>query len=201
MHKQKTLFTELEVDNVITATSTKEAKDIITSNSVDILLSDIEMPGENGLQLIKWVAENYPDTICILLTSHADFAYAKESIKSGCFDYIVQPAPYSEIELTLSKAIAKLQLEKEREQYYQDGVFFTTHKPELSDRTVLNLYSQNPVNKQQSMNLLKQMGYPLTEETSILLMTLDIYPMATSTDPAFFDLSIRRQIITIFQTC
>lgn len=194
-------FSELGVDNVITATNVIEAKELISSQTVDILLSDIEMPGENGLQLIKWVSENYPAIICILLTSHADFAYAKEGIKSGCFEYIVQPAPYPEIEQTLVNAIAKLNQTHEKEKFYRDGLFYTTHKPELSDRTVLNLYSQNPENKQQSMNLLNQMGYPLTDQTSILLIILDIYPLATSTDPAFFDSTIRRQIITSLKAC
>jgi len=194
-------FSELGVDNVITATSTMEAKEIINRENVDILLSDIEMPGENGLQLINWAAENHPNIICILLTCHADFTYAKEGIKSGCFDYIVQPAPYSEIEQALEKAITKLHLAKEQEQYYRNGVFYTTYKPELSDRTILNLYSQNPENKQQSMKLLNQMGYPITDQSAILLMILDIYPLATSTDPAFFDLSIRRQINASLKTC
>ncbi len=194
-------FTELGVDMVLTATNTIEAKDVINNKKVDIILSDIEMPGENGIELIKWVAKYHPDIIRILLTSHANFTYAKESIQSGCFDYIVQPAPYPEIEETLERAIAKYYQDQKKEQYYLDGLFFNAHKPELSDRTVLNLYSHNPRNKQESVNLLNQMGYPITEETAILLMTLDIYPLATSTDPAFFDLTIRKHIHTSLNVC
>lgn len=58
----------------------QEAKTLICENQIDILMTDIEMPGENGLQLLHWVSENYPDIVCILLTSHADFSYAQESI-------------------------------------------------------------------------------------------------------------------------
>lgn len=95
-------------------TSVQEAKTLICENQIDILMTDIEMPGENGLQLLHWVSENYPDIVCILLTSHADFSYAQESIKLGCFDYVVQPAPYQEIEDALLRAIAKVHTEAEK---------------------------------------------------------------------------------------
>lgn len=53
-------FASLKIENVYTATNVSDAKDIIKSNDIQILLSDIEMPGENGLSLNRWIAENYP---------------------------------------------------------------------------------------------------------------------------------------------
>lgn len=73
-------YRKLEIDTVLPSTSVQEAKTLICENQIDILMTDIEMPGENGLQLLHWVSENYPDIVCILLTSHADFSYAQESI-------------------------------------------------------------------------------------------------------------------------
>ena len=46
----------------------------------------------------------------ILLTSHANFSYAKEGLRLGCFDYLVQPAPYLEIEEALARAAMQVQL-------------------------------------------------------------------------------------------
>lgn len=66
-------YRKLEIDTVLPSTSVQEAKTLICENQIDILMTDIEMPGENGLQLLHWVSENYPDIVCILLTSHADF--------------------------------------------------------------------------------------------------------------------------------
>lgn len=194
-------FHELGIENVLTAISSNEAKEIISHHKIDILLSDVEMPGENGLQLMEWVQENYSDIIRIMLTSHADFFYAKESIKLGCFDYIVQPAPYAEIEQILSKAIAKYTLDQEREQYYKEGIFYSTHKSELSDRTVLNLFSHNPGNRQQSIKVLNQMDYPICADSIIQLIVIDIYPFEKSTDPAFWDLSIRKHILDSLSAC
>ena len=187
-------YDELNIDTVLTATSAEEAKNLITDNHIDILMSDVEMPGENGLQLLKWVADNYPDIVRILLTSHADFSYAQESIRLGCFEYVVQPAPYQIIEESLMRAIAKVHTEEEKKQYYNNGIFYTAHKQELNDRTILNLFSKNPTNRQQAKTLLNQMGYPLTDESSVLLISIDIYPLKDSSDSSLADLVMRRQI-------
>ena len=101
---------ELGVQHVYGAYSAKEAKQIIQTFKIDILLSDIEMPEENGLELFAWTQEQGYDIDCIFLTSHADFNYAKEAIRLGSVDYILQPARFEEIEAGLRKHV------KEREE-------------------------------------------------------------------------------------
>ncbi len=100
----------LGVQHVYGAYSAKEAKQIIQTFQIDILLSDIEMPEENGLELFAWTREQGYDIDCIFLTSHADFNYAKEAIRLGSVDYILQPARFEEIEAGLKKHV------KEREE-------------------------------------------------------------------------------------
>lgn len=93
------------VQHVYGAYSAKEAKKIIQNFKIDILLSDIEMPEENGLELFAWTREQGYDIDCIFLTSHADFNYAKEAIRLGSVDYILQPARFEEIEAGLRKHV------------------------------------------------------------------------------------------------
>lgn len=95
------------IDEVCTAVSSKEAKLIMVNMDIDILLTDIEMPGESGLELFRWTRERYPDIIGIFLTSHADFSYAQEAIRMGGFDYILQPARYQEVANVVAKASRK----------------------------------------------------------------------------------------------
>ena len=109
-------------------------------NQIDNSHDRYRNAGRKRIAASALVSENYPDIVCILLTSHADFSYAQESIKLGCFDYVVQPAPYQEIEDALLRAIAKVHTEAEKNQYYKDGLFYTNHKQELTDRTILNLF-------------------------------------------------------------
>lgn len=98
----------LHVDEVFTADSAAAAKRILSQYHVDIMLTDIEMPEEDGLSLQKWQVEHYPYMYCIFLTSHADFSYAKEAIRGGAFDYILQPAGIPEIEETIERCMEKL---------------------------------------------------------------------------------------------
>ncbi len=53
----------LEVENVYTAADVPGAKRVFERQPIDFLLCDIEMPQENGLELLSWVRENHPDTI------------------------------------------------------------------------------------------------------------------------------------------
>lgn len=98
----------LGVTSIRTASSAAQAKSIFLETQVDILLCDIEMPGENGLSLLRWARNRGMECICVFLTSHADFLYAKEAIQLGCFDYILQPARYDEIQATIARAIARV---------------------------------------------------------------------------------------------
>ena len=95
---------KLPVSQVYTACSAKEAKLVLRNFEVDVLVSDIEMPEENGLSLCRWAKEQFQEIECIFLTSHADFAYAKEAIAMGGFDYVLQPVRYEEVEAVLLKA-------------------------------------------------------------------------------------------------
>lgn len=99
---------------VFTALNPIEARQIIMNNSIDILLCDIEMPFEDGLSLIRWIRKEKYAMRCILLTSHSDFAYAKEAIQLDITEYVVQPAPYDEIVQTVRKAQTELLAERKQ---------------------------------------------------------------------------------------
>lgn len=111
-------FSALGIDQVFTACDALEAKHIFQDHEISILLSDIEMPGEDGLSLNKWVADSYSSTVRILLTSHASFKYAQQSMKLGCFDYILQPAPLHEIEDVVRRATEKIITDRQNHNYY-----------------------------------------------------------------------------------
>lgn len=99
---------KLPVEQVYTACSAKEAKLVLANFDVDVLVSDIEMPEEDGLSLCTWAKSKFPNLECIFLTSHAEFEYAKKALKMGSFDYILQPVRYEEVEQVLLKAWQKI---------------------------------------------------------------------------------------------
>lgn len=101
-------WSSVGIDMALGANSAAEARQILTEHTIDVMLCDIEMPVENGLSLVRWMREQGMDTKCIFLTAHAEFTYAQKSVGLGAFDYVVQPAPYTQIKNAVARAVASL---------------------------------------------------------------------------------------------
>ncbi len=101
------------ITNIFTAFNAFEAKEVLKEQRIDIMLCDIEMPLESGIHLLHWIRQEDFDLECIFLTAHAEFEYAKEAIREGSFDYIVQPAPYEVVQKVVARAVVKM-MEKSR---------------------------------------------------------------------------------------
>lgn len=83
---------------VLTAQDVINAKELLKKHTIDLIVSDIEMPGEDGLTLVEYVKNTYPSTDCIFVTCHADFNYIKRAMKYKVWDYILKPIDYEELE-------------------------------------------------------------------------------------------------------
>lgn len=94
---------ELLVEQVYTAVSALEAKLILVNFQVDLLITDIEMPGESGIRLAEWTREKYEDVEIVFLTAYSKFDYAKSAVTLRIFDYILQPVNYAEIEAVIRR--------------------------------------------------------------------------------------------------
>lgn len=103
--KEYVNWKKCKVTEVLTALSARRAKEIIESKPVDVLVTDIEMPGDSGIDLLKWINETHKDPVCIFLTSHADFSYAREAVKQKAFLYLLKPAPMEEMEEAITSAV------------------------------------------------------------------------------------------------
>lgn len=103
--KQGVRFQEIGFQNVYFSTGIKSACDIITHHQIDILVSDIEMPGGSGLELQKWLLEQGYSPVTLFLTCHANFEYAQEAVRLRIFDYVLKPIRYEEFEQKLVCAV------------------------------------------------------------------------------------------------
>lgn len=126
-------WSDIGVETVLKAYNAYEAKTVLRTRPVDIMLCDIEMPAEDGLSLFRWTKENKYEPECIFLTAHADFIYAKEALRLGSFDYILQPARYEDVQSALQKAILRVKSKKEHQQYYAYGKLWMEDKNLLID--------------------------------------------------------------------
>ena len=109
------------IDEVFTAYDAASAREQIQTGNIQILLCDIEMPGENGIQLMHWVREHAYDIECIFLTCHANFSYAQEAVKLNCLDYILMPARTEEIEAVITKVATNIRQKQANRQLEQYG--------------------------------------------------------------------------------
>ena len=100
--------------DVFTAQDAASAKEILQAHRPELVISDIEMPGESGLELIKYIAEEYPGTETLVLTCHADFSYIKRSMKVRARDYVLKPVDYEELDEILQKFIEDQKQSQER---------------------------------------------------------------------------------------
>lgn len=77
--------------NVHLAAQATEAVQIMGSHRIDIVLTDILMPGMNGLELMKISKHRYPLVKWVVISAHSEFSYAQEAVRLGARDYLLKP--------------------------------------------------------------------------------------------------------------
>lgn len=98
-----------------TATSVARALVFLESEPVDLLITDIQMPVQSGLDLIRLVKAQWTKTKFVILTAYSEFAYAQEALRLGAFDYLTKPVNFSQMKALLLRVHAKLDEERQRE--------------------------------------------------------------------------------------
>ena len=111
-------WSKVGIDTVLTAKNGLETMDYLRKGDVDIIVSDIRMPGLTGLQLAEYIQSASLETKIILITGYSEFEYAKKAVRYHVFDYILKPIKPNE--LINCVVAAKTQLEKER---YRNAIF------------------------------------------------------------------------------
>ncbi len=99
-----------------TATNGTDAVLLIKKHKPDVVLSDIQMPGLDGLGLARYVHEYYPSTRIILISGHGEFEYAQQAIKYQVVDYILKPITRDKIR-DIEERLREFAEESNREKY------------------------------------------------------------------------------------
>ncbi len=136
------------IDTQLTALNVEKAKEILNSEDISIMLCDIEMPGESGLDLVEWVKNEGISCQCIILSAFEDFAYAQEAVRLGCFDYIIQPASYESIEASILKVKDKIFGDKQKEELEKLGKTYKRHEDTFAKNTLRNFLNEGLTTKE-----------------------------------------------------
>lgn len=98
---------------VFLADNGQTALDLLDQHHVDIILSDIRMPGMDGMTLIRRALTRTPQPVCILLTAYGSIETAVEAMKTGAYDFLPKPVNLDKLDLLIERAIRSRDMEKE----------------------------------------------------------------------------------------
>jgi DNA-binding NtrC family response regulator len=104
----------LESDyNVLLAEDAARALQTLEAQSVDVLLSDLRMPGDDGLVLLRRALALTNPPVCIMMTAYGSIENAVEAMQAGAYHYIAKPVNLDELELVLRRALTSRRIEAE----------------------------------------------------------------------------------------
>lgn len=167
------LLQEADISNLETygATSSREALERLARTRVDIVLSDIHMPGMNGLELQKRILAQWPKCKVVFLTGHDTFEYAKEALRHGASDYILKTDGDEEIVAAVLRTIGELEAQLERDTYMAEAQRqMRSALPLLQKEFLLELLRRPPASAAQLGGQLRELGVPLSASSGVLLV-------------------------------
>jgi len=90
---------------VSSASNGREALQILKSNKIAVVITDLKMPDMDGMELLTHISERYPEIPVVMITAHGTVATAVEALKKGALDYITKPFDLDDLKNVIYKAI------------------------------------------------------------------------------------------------
>jgi two-component system response regulator PilR (NtrC family) len=107
------IFLRREGYDVTTTGNVDGALLALENDDYDLVISDLQMPGKTGLDLLHAMRESAPDTVAIMITAFATTETAIRAMKEGAYDYLTKPFQVDEVRLVVEKALEKKLLARE----------------------------------------------------------------------------------------
>jgi DNA-binding NtrC family response regulator len=108
----RAVATECGMKTVDVSTA-EEALEVMEFSAVDILLTDLRLPGTNGLELLKRVTVTHPDVAVVMLTQYGTIDSAVEATRIGAADYVTKPFRLEELRARLEQVAHSVELKRE----------------------------------------------------------------------------------------
>ena len=89
------------------AASGEEALDLMGKQNFDVILTDIRMPGIDGVELLRRIKDEAPDAIVILMTGYASLGTAVKSLRLGAHDYLIKPSSSQDIRQSVARGVER----------------------------------------------------------------------------------------------
>ncbi|MBU5356015.1 response regulator [Paenibacillus barcinonensis] len=131
---------ELGIDVLLEAADGHEAIEAITAHQPEIILSDMRMPGKDGMALLEWISAHNPHSKVIVISGYDDFELVRHAIRHGGMDYLLKPVEAEELNASLLKAVkAWMDEETSRTESARQSIVVNRMRPHYQDRLLTEL--------------------------------------------------------------
>ncbi|MEG0178545.1 MAG: response regulator [Oscillospiraceae bacterium] len=100
-----------------------KANEILENEHIDVILTDIQLENESGLDLISTVVQKYPKIRCVILSGHEEFEYVRQALRYGTYDFLTKPVQFDALQRTFQGLAAQLRadrnIEVKSEEYFE----------------------------------------------------------------------------------
>ena len=123
--------------NAFIADSAEHAYKLLDAHGIDVVLLDLKLPGASGLEALRHIKEQRPETIVIIITGYATVSSAVQAMKLGAYDYLTKPFSLDELKAVLErvsievKSTAERRLARERLRWKQGFAGIVGRSPEM----------------------------------------------------------------------
>jgi len=154
------LMLKMNGDTCTLAADAKEARTFLKNQKFDLILCDVRMPGESGIDFIRYVLSEYPETAAIMVTAVDDPEVAETALEIGAYGYIIKPFEPNEVVINVSNALRRQKLEIENRQHRENLEKLVLERTDKLKKT---------------MNDLRKAMKGIIEAMGLLLETRDAY--------------------------
>lgn len=154
-----------EAEDIHVFVSAQDAIVYFDDHPFDVLLTDIEMPGINGLGLIDHLRQRCPGLLCVIITGYDSFDYARRGLQLGVLDYLLKPVDDEDLRNAMNKAKSVLSQRSKTEEELQ----------EISRRFIYAAY-HHPEQMATRLQVLKEQCVTVSDMTLLLYSVENAFP-------------------------
>ncbi len=166
-------FVDMGISTIYEAKDGEKAFEIVKKHRPDIVLSDINMPILDGINLAKKIKLDYPEIHIIFLTGYDYFDYAVSAIKIGVEDYVLKPASKKDIEEVITKVIKKIKQENKEKKIYE--IINNKISANIEEESIAKVIEDNLSNSSFSLSALAEhFGYSVVHTANLVKKELGV---------------------------
>ena len=163
---------------VTLAADSIEAREQLAKNHFAMVLSDVNMPGESGIDLVRFVLEHHPDTAAVMVTGVDDPEIANVALEIGAYGYIIKPFETNEILINVANALRRRTLEMENRthrDYLEQTVASRTVELRATVAKLEATSAELRISQEETINRLALAAEFRSDETAFHIKRMSLY--------------------------